>query len=212
MNISSDYIDLPLNVTIDDYHAVDRHAIAFLQKFDPEKHLTLFRQGGCSAPGISDIDYILVFADGDEIGRQLAWRLKTPDAWFFEKLHRKLFVHQLEVMNESLFHKLRYRCLFANPVKLYGNSKVTLNTSEEEDKIGGLINCIEALPLKTSELLRLLHKPYRVRRIAITLNAICHNLNFLKIFDNIDMEVNSINDYVLVFRKQLCGRSPEARW
>lgn len=171
--------DLPVPASISHYHDVFETAAQYIKKQAPR--LTLYRQGGFSAPGISDIDLVLVYPDGDRKQAALAKRLDSPDVYGFDELGRRLFVHRIEVLSESQFRKLRYRYAFAEPVRLYGDSQIALDTSPAEDLLAGLIQSVEFLPMRYSNIINLLHgNELKIRNGLIIAHSICHSIEFVK--------------------------------
>jgi hypothetical protein len=120
------FIHEPKPVVIDEYKdCIDQVTQSLSQ--DPNVQ-SIYQIGGLSAPGISDIDLVVIFNDE-------ATYLHNPRSGL-SKLARYLYVHKLFGTSKSLFEESKQFTFFHNYNLLYGKEQsITSNTNDTADTL-----------------------------------------------------------------------------
>lgn len=104
------FIDEPVNVEHADYLSTIDSVVKTLSKNDDV--LSVYQVGGVTAPGISDIDIVVIFKDGVEYQKNIRDELLFPGSY--------LFSHNLLGAPISLFRASNNYVFFHNSTLLYG--------------------------------------------------------------------------------------------
>ncbi len=122
------FIDEPKLVSIGEYEGcIDQMTHYFSKNQDV---LSVYQIGGLSAPGISDIDLVVIFNDEAQF-------LHDPRSGITD-LARYLFVHRLFGTSKSLFEESRHVTFFHNYHLLYGEDQFETCITSVPDEISVL--------------------------------------------------------------------------
>lgn len=103
-------VDYPIQKSLEDYQKAIDEMVQLLAQYDGVH--TVFQVGGLSSPGISDIDFFVVFKDGATCTRQPLSEV-SPEA-------RYLFTHSLFGTSEQYAAQTEQYTFFGNYRKLWG--------------------------------------------------------------------------------------------
>src|SRR4051794_2971396 len=106
------FLDIPVEVSLRPYEMAVDHAVEILSGIEGIK--SVYRIGGFSAPGISDIDLVVVFKD--------EFVFKDDIRSFLSDDERYLFIHRLYGIPEKYFLQPESRAFFHHYKLLSGKS------------------------------------------------------------------------------------------
>ena len=167
-------VDLPLTAGVGLYQRTIEKIAEGVRDFPV---LSLYLQGGFSAPGVSDIDLIILHPDDDKCARMDALRLSSPAVHGLSECERALFTHSIAVMRRSELRDVRYLYGGANPKYVAGVDVDFCSDEDTKVSLNSLILGIEFLPLRWSELAALsVAEDLPVRKLLMLGHSVCHSI------------------------------------
>jgi hypothetical protein len=164
--------DFPTSATVDVYHEA---AQLYYQRVSRASlDASVYRFGGVSAPGISDLDMVCVFPEGSPV------RMSEVVPGWLGPEHRRLFCHPPLVLSRSQFHDVPLFYPNITLVRVGGPELPIRRLSEHERKLIGLMVGIEFLPLRWSDLCMLwMDDRLPVRKSLLFLASLRHSIDHL---------------------------------
>ncbi|MGB7327167.1 MAG: hypothetical protein WBD31_19985 [Rubripirellula sp.] len=189
----------PVEKSLDEYAASIQRALASIRSLPGV--VTVFQIGGLSAPGISDIDMMVIFEDDVAVHDNPLQQLDARDDYFF--------VHNLFGASVSHFQDSQASSLFHNYKQLHGQEiEIASSAINASDR------CTLEVQVAIEYLVRMLinltvdqtYGIVNVRNLLLQTHAIKYDLNFLKIESG---ELFDLVQQVIHWRKDWFQRRPE---
>jgi hypothetical protein len=167
---NSKIVDRPIKYCIEDYRFASNE---YLGLINPKKNKikSVYQVGSVGVPGISDIDYILVFSDEekDNYGKYHIINLSQKSKY--------LFAHNCILINERIMSKLNLWFPFFDLDKVYGKEiAIDKRTSKEISLILTLQYLINKVP-SDFILFSTLNGKIRQRTLLALINSLRHTIN-----------------------------------
>lgn len=164
--------DFPTPATVDAYDEAARLYYERVSRASPEA--SVYRFGGVSAPGISDLDVICAFPEGSRV-----WMSDVAPGWLGPE-HRSLFCHPPLVLSRGQFRDIPLYYPNIALVRVGGPELPIRRLSEAERKLIGLMVGMEFLPLRWSDLCMLwMDERLPVRKSLLLLASLRHSIDHL---------------------------------
>jgi len=185
-----EFVDFPHQVSIREYDRNEREFVNYFQHHSAVA--AIYKIGGMSDPGISDLDLILVLRENQF--------LEHRDHEFLDMVDDYIFAHQPFVIPETLFPDIHYSFYPSNLRSLAGEGYTftRLASNTEQSQLAWLI-CAEAAVGRLSDIVYQLtcKSSISIRRMLLKLNSIKHNINLLQ---NVDETIVDSESYGFVDR------------
>jgi hypothetical protein len=113
-------VDIPIKCSIEEYNKASKE---YLNLINPKKNKikAIYQVGSIGVPGISDLDYILIFSneEKDNYGKYHIMNLSQKSKY--------IFAHNVLLINEKVFKNLNLWFPFFDLKKVYGEEIFTKN-------------------------------------------------------------------------------------
>lgn len=183
-----EFVDFPHQVSIREYDKNEREFVNYFQRHPVVA--AVYKIGGVSDPGISDLDLILVLRENRV--------LEHRDYEFLTMVDNYIFAHRPFVIPETLFPYIHYFFYASNLRNLAGESYTFARpVSSTEGKQLSWFICAEAAVGRLCDIAyqSTWRRNISLRKMLLKLNSIKHNITLLR---NIDETIVNTESYAFV--------------
>ncbi len=165
-------IDYPKYCSLTDYQNAIDEMVSVLSEY--EGIYSVFQVGGLSTPGISDIDFFVVFEDDIKCTKQPLSQISAQS--------RYLFTHSLFGTSKKYANSLEQYTLFKNYKLLWGNDfDVKENYKSPSNELLIQIALEYLFKMYLTQQIELKYKTYGVRNFLLLAKAIDYDLKLMKV-------------------------------